>query len=130
MSTPPKRLTAKRISQAELDVLTVLWTQSPLAASDVIARLDPDKDWTDRTVKTLLARLVEKGAVETQPDGRRYLYTPILDQADYAGGAATKLINKLFGGRASALVAHLAESKGLSDEDIAELESLIKDLKS
>lgn len=120
----------KRISQSELEVMSVLWAQSPLAASDVIARLDSRRDWNDRTVKTLLARLVEKEAVSTTQDGRRYLYAPLIDQDSYAGNAARSLSDRLFGGRAAPLVAHLAEGKGLSDEDIAELEALLQDLKS
>lgn len=118
----------KRISQAELDVMDVLWADSPLAASDVAARLS-QKDWNIRTIKTLLSRLVEKNVISTEQDGRRYLYSPIVSQKDYARRAARKLSNRLFGGRAAPLVAHLAEGEGLSDEDIAELEALIRELK-
>ena len=127
----------KRISQSELEVMSVLWLEAAsnqgMAASDVIARLDDKatgKKWNDRTVKTLLARLVEKGAVSTTQDGRRYLYAPLIDQDSYAGNAARSLSDRLFGDRAAPLVAHLAEGKGLSDEDIAELEALLQDLKS
>lgn len=118
----------KRISQAELDVMDVLWADSPLAASDVAAQLS-QKDWNIRTVKTLLSRLVEKKVVSTQQDGRRYLYAPLLSQKDYASRAARKLTDRLFGGRAAPLVAHLAEGEGLTDQDIAELEALIQELK-
>ena len=118
----------KKISQAELDVLDVLWRDHPLAASDVADRLQ-DKNWNIRTVKTLLSRLVDKNAVGTEQDGRRYLYSPLLSKGDYARSAARKLSDRLFGGRAAPLVAHLAASKELSDEDIAELEALIQELK-
>lgn len=120
----------KRISQAELDVLDVLWGESPLAASEVAARLTAEKDWTSRTVKTLLARLVEKGALTTQEDGRRFLYTPAISKKSYSQGAATRLVDRLFGGKAAPLVAQLADGKGLTADDIAELEALIKDLKA
>lgn len=121
----------KRISQSELEVMSVLWdAPRALAAADVIARLDSRKDWNDRTVKTLLARLVEKGALSTTQDGRRYLYAPLIAQDAYAGHAARSLSERLFGGRAAPLVAHLAAGEGLSDDDIAELEALLKDLKS
>ncbi len=119
---------SKQISQAELDVMDVLWAQSPLAASDVAERLS-EKSWNIRTVKTLLSRLVEKQVVGTEPDGRRFLYSPLVSKNTYAQGAVRKLTNRLFGGRAAPLVAHLAASDGLSDEDIAELEALIKALK-
>lgn len=118
-----------RISQSELDVMDVLWTQSPLAASDVAKALQGDKDWNIRTVKTLLARLVEKGALATEPDGRRYLYTPTLSRDSYAAKAARRLSDRLFGGRAAPLVAHLAQDEGLTPEDIAELEALLRELK-
>ena len=118
----------KPISQAELDVMDVLWAESPLAASDVAARLS-QKSWNIRTVKTLLSRLVEKQVIGTQQDGRRFLYTPLVSKKAYAQGAVRKLTDRLFGGRAAPLVAHLADSEGLSDQDIAELEALIEELK-
>ena len=119
----------KRISQAELDVLEVLWAESPIAASDVASRLAGDKDWNIRTVKTLLSRLVEKKAVDTTQDGRRYLYSPLVSREAYARRAARRLTDRLFGGKAAPLVAHLAEGEGLTAEDIAELEALIEGLK-
>ena len=118
----------KQISQAELDVMDVLWADSPLAASDVASKLFA-KDWNIRTVKTLLSRLVEKQVVQTEQDGRRYLYSPLVSRKDYASGAVRKLTNRLFGGRAAPLVAHLAAGDGLSEQDISELEALIRELK-
>ena len=120
----------KRISQSELDVMDVLWTESPLGALEVATYLAESKDWNIRTIKTLLARLVEKGALETQRDGRRYLYTPLITKDSYAAGATRRLSNRLFGGRAAPLVAHLAIGDGLSQADIAELEAIIAELKN
>lgn len=117
------------ISEAEMRVMDVLWAQSPLAASDIAEHLD-DHDWSLRTVKTLLSRLVDKGAIGTQPQGRRFLYSPAIERKIVTGRAARNLADRLFGGRAAPLVAHLAEGKGLSDDDIAELEALIAELKS
>jgi len=119
-----------RISQAELDVMEIVWARAPIAATDVAQALATEKDWNIRTVKTLLARLVEKEALSTEKDGRRFLYRPLIDRKAYVGGAATRLVDRLFGGRAAPLVAQLAESKTLSADDIAELEAIIKALKS
>ncbi|NNE58219.1 MAG: BlaI/MecI/CopY family transcriptional regulator [Hellea sp.] len=119
----------KRISQAELDVMEALWQKSPMAASDVARRLE-DKNWNIRTVKTLLSRLVEKDVISTQQDGRRYLYSPLVTKSDYARRAARRLSDRLFGGRAAPLVAHLAAGEGLSSQDIAELEALLQELKN
>jgi len=120
---------ALRISQSELDIMDVLWDNSPMAASDVVERLDNDKDWSSRTVKTLLSRLVEKGALSTEADGRRYLYTPLIAKDTYAARAAKSLSDRLFGGRAAPLVAHLAQGDGLTETDIQELEALLAKLK-
>ena len=120
----------QKISSAELTIMETLWDDNPLAASDVADRLPPDTGWSIRTVKTLLSRLVDKGALATEPDGRRFLYSPLVSRKDYASKQARTLSNRLFGGRAAPLVAHLAESGGLTDEDIADLEAIIQELKN
>jgi BlaI family transcriptional regulator, penicillinase repressor len=109
---------AERISDAEHAVMEVLWDESPLTAQDVAER-----------VKTLLGRLLAKSAIAHQEDGRRYLYRPIVARDDYVSGESKRLIDRLFGGKLTPLVAHLAERDELSAQDIAEIEALLKDLK-
>ena len=118
-----------KITDAEFEVLDALWEAAPAAASDIFSRLKRRKDWSAQTVKTLLARLVEKGAVDSAPDGRRYLYRPILSKDDYARDAATSIIDRLFGGRAAPLVANLADNGKLTRKDIADLDAILKELK-
>ena len=119
-----------KISGAELEVMNVLWRQPGLGAVDVFEALEDHKDWNIRTVKTLLARLVEKGALATEQQGRRYLYSPLVAQRDYKARAARQFVDRVFSGRAAPLVAHLAESEGLTEQDIAELEALLGNLKN
>lgn len=118
-----------QISAAELEVMDVLWDEPGLAASEVHDKLGDGRDWNVRTVKTFLSRLVEKGALDTREDGRRYLYFPAIDQAAYKAKAAGQFVDRVFSGRAAPLVAHLADSRGLSADDIAELEKLLGELK-
>lgn len=118
-----------KITPAELDVLEALWLGSPAAASDIALRLEAHKDWSAQTVKTLLARLVEKGAVRYEAEGRRYLYRPAVSKEQYARKEARWFVDRLFDGRAAPLVANLAGSGKVSREDIAELEALLKELK-
>ena len=120
---------ADRISEAEHAVMEALWDQSPLTAADVCDAVCEPRGWSMPTVKTLLSRLVAKGAVATEPDGRRFLYTPLLERADYVGGESRRLVDRLFGGRAAPLFAHLAESEALSDEDISEIERLLREMR-
>ena len=109
--------------------MDVLWAEQPLAASDVAARIGKKNRWSSKTVKTLIARLVDKGALGHRSEGRRYLYHPLISRAEYAKGETETLADKLFGGRAAPLIAHLADGRGLSADDIAELETLIAELK-
>ncbi|MFN3475673.1 MAG: BlaI/MecI/CopY family transcriptional regulator [Blastomonas sp.] len=120
----------ERISDAEHAVMEVLWQRSPLTAADVADALADARDWTLQTVKTLLSRLANKGAVSYQQDGRRYLYTPILAREDYVGDESRRLVDRLFGGRAAPLIAHLAEQQQFTAEDLEEIERLIGELKS
>lgn len=119
---------AERISDAEHVVMEVLWAEAPLTAQEVAERID--RDWSDRTVKTMLGRLLGKGALAYEEDGRRYLYRPAVAREDYVAGESRRLMDRLFGGRAAPLVAHLAERDRLSEGDIAEIEALLKALKS
>lgn len=119
----------ERISDAEHAVMEVLWQRAPQTAAEVADALADDRDWTLQTVKTLLSRLTNKGAVAFEQDGRRYLYRPILAREDYVGDESRRLVDRLFGGRAAPLIAHLAERQTFSAEDIAEIERLIGELK-
>ncbi|KTT69611.1 BlaI/MecI/CopY family transcriptional regulator [Sphingomonas endophytica] len=119
----------ERISDAEHAVMEVLWEESPLTAQDVSERVDPARGWSAATVKTLLGRLLSKEAVRHEVDGRRYLYSPAVQREDYVARESTRLIDRLFGGRLTPLVAHLAERDALSDQDISEIEALLKALK-
>lgn len=120
---------AERISEAEQAVMEALWATSPLTAADVCETVCAERDWSLATVKTLLARLVQKGAVATEPDGRRFLYTPVLERADYVVDESQRLVDRLFGGRAAPLFAHLAESEALTESDLAEIEALLRELR-
>ena len=120
---------AERISDAEHAVMEVLWEESPLTAQGVVQRVDPARGWSANTVKTLLGRLLAKSAIAHEEDGRRYLYRPVVAREDYVSGESKRLIDRLFGGRLTPLVAHLAERDELTQYDIAEIEALLKALK-
>lgn len=121
----------KRISDAELDVMEALWGAGhPLTAAEVSERIDTTRGWSLATVKTMLSRLVTKGAVKHREDGRRFLYSPAIEREAYVGNESRRFVDRLFGGRLTPLVARLAEEDALDDEDIAAIEALLKELKS
>jgi predicted transcriptional regulator len=127
--TEPADDPGERISEAEYAVMEALWEKSPLSATEVSDKVADERGWSLATVKTLLARLVAKKAVVTEPDGRRFLYTPTIERTDYVGSESRRLVDRLFGGRAAPLVAHLVEAEALTEDDIAEIEKLIRELR-
>ena len=114
-----------QISEAESVVMDVLWQRSPQAAEEVVAALASRQDWQEATVKTLLNRLLNKGAIEAGKDGRRYLYSPKLRREDWVMGESEGLLARLFDGRVAPLVAHFSEHRKLSAQDVAELRRLV-----
>lgn len=116
-----------QITEAESVVMHALWDKSPQAAEDVSAAL-AERHWQDTTVKTLLNRLLRKGAIAAARDGRRFLYRPVLRREDYVLTESTSLLDRLFGGRVAPLVQQFSERRKLSKRDIAELRRLIDEL--
>ncbi|MBC3908202.1 BlaI/MecI/CopY family transcriptional regulator [Undibacterium sp. NL8W] len=116
------------ISEAESLVMETLWQRHPLAAEEVSAILVQQQDWQETTVKTLLNRLLKKGAIKAEKDGRRFLYSPVLKREQWLMSESKGFLDRMFNGRIAPLVAHFSEQKKLSKQDIAELKRLIKEL--
>ena len=117
-----------QISEAESVVMEVLWKRNPLSADEVVSALSGQQEWQDATVKTLLNRLLNKGAISAEKDGRRYLYAPVLQRDAWVQGESESLLERMFGGRVAPLVAHFSEQRKLSRKDIADLRKLLEDL--
>lgn len=116
------------ISDAEAVVMQVLWQRQPLAAEDVFAAVAAQSGWAEPTVKTLLNRLLNKGAIAAEKQGRRFLYSPRIERAQWVQQQSEGLVERVFGGRVAPLVAHFSERGKLSAEDIAELKRLLQEL--
>jgi BlaI family penicillinase repressor len=120
-----------RISDAELEVMEVLWASAdPLTATDVAERIPAGRDWSLPTIKTMLSRLTAKGAIGYREEGRRYLYSATVARDSYVGRESRRFVDQLFGGRLSPLVARLAREHALDAEDIAAIEAILRELKS
>src|ERR1700683_5373295 len=120
--------TSVSISEAESVVMEVLWRHSPIATEDVMAALQPQAKWQESTVKTLLNRLLKKGAISARKDGRRYLYSPLLKRKQWVSNESVGFLNRLFDGRVAPLVAHFSQQRKLGKNDIADLKRLIQEL--
>jgi predicted transcriptional regulator len=118
-----------KISEAESKVLEVFWrAEAPLSAEDVVAAMDKGRKWSAGTIRTFLTRLVKKKALAATPDGRRYLYTPLVQREDYVHTQSRDLIDRLFGGRITPFITQFSERQRLSRDDLDELKRLIERL--
>lgn len=111
--TPPS------LSEAEWDVMKPLWREGPMAARDVYRHVSEDRDWAYKTVKTMLARLVKKGALEYDQVGNSYLYRAAYSREEMTGAATTSFIARVFDGALTPFFAKFAEEA--SDKDLQRL---------
>lgn len=117
---------AEKISASELEVMKVLWEAGDaLPLTEIRTTLQARFDWSDPTVKTLIRRLCEKGALEQEKKGV-YYYRPLLSRDEYNAWAAGDMVDRLFKGSAQELVAALLKNKGLSRNDIDELRNMFR----
>ncbi|GEA05573.1 beta-lactamase repressor [Alteromonas sp. KUL42] len=114
------------ISNAEFDVLDVIWDDNPVTANEVIERLNQRKNWHDKTVKTLLGRLVKKEVLSFEKQQRQYLYFPLIARDEYTKKETTSFVSRLFKGKITPMVAGFANQNALSKQDVKELKALIE----
>lgn len=119
---------APRISAAESAIMQVLWTEGPLGAEEILARVGVAQGWGEATVRTLIHRLGKKKALRSERRDGRTTYVPLVDREAYVTGESQGLLDRLFGGQLSPLVAHLARERALSPDDIARLKALVAEL--
>ena len=118
-----------KISEAESKVLEVFWSaEVPLSADEVVRAMNSDRDWSAGTIRTFLTRLMKKKALAATPDGRRYLYRPLIRREDYVHEQSRNLIDRLFGGRIAPFITQFSERRDLSADEIEELKRLISRL--
>ena len=117
------------ISDAEWEVMNLLWASIPdrLTAADVVAGVSGRNDWSPRTVKTLLNRLVKKKAITFDVDGNRYLYYPAIKRDECVRSETRSFLNRVFGGATGPMLAHFVSQSKLSSQEIAELKRLLAD---
>jgi predicted transcriptional regulator len=117
-----------RISGAESQVMEALWRQGPLTPEGVVAQVGEAHDWAPGTVKTLITRLLKKGAIAGAREAGGYLYRPLVSRDDYVQSESQNLVDRLFGGEVAPLVAHFAQHRSLTAKDVKLLKDLIADI--
>jgi BlaI family transcriptional regulator, penicillinase repressor len=118
------------VSGAESQIMEALWREGPMSADALVETVGPAQGWGEATVKTLINRLLKKGAIASERSGGRARYRPLLSREDYVTGESQGLLDRLFGGEVAPLVAHYARHRALSQEEVERLKKLIAELEA
>jgi BlaI family transcriptional regulator, penicillinase repressor len=121
---------ALQISDAEWAVMEPIWTVGACTAADVIKALRATHDWNHSTIRTLLARLVEKGALAYDVDGSRYIYKAAVSRQRCVRQESRSFLEKAFGGDVAALLAHFVSESSLDRDQIEQLRQLLEQKKN
>lgn len=125
--SPPDQAATTSISEAEAQVMEVLWQRHPQSTDEIAQALVERQDWQLATIKTLVNRLFNKGAISAEKDGRRYLYSPVLQRETWLSAQSMGFLDRLFQGRLTPLVAHFSAQRKLDAAELKALKQLIQD---
>jgi len=116
-----------RISETEWEIMRIVWSRQPVTSADVIAELQKaDPSWRAVTAKTLLNRLVRKGALCFEVLGRIYHYRASVSESECVSAATRSFLDRVFGGSLTGMMTHYVESRKLSRTQLAELRRILE----
>ena len=118
-----------RISETEWEIMRIVWAKSPVTAADIISELTKaDPTWHPVTAKTLLNRLVRKGALGYEQQGRAYLYKPLVDEQSCVSAVSSSFLDRVFGGSLTSMVAYFVENRKLTPKQAKDLRKAMEEI--
>ena len=114
-----------QISEAEYEVMKVVWKYAPVNTNEITEKLLKTTVWSPKTIQTLIKRLVNKGALSYEKQGRIFVYTPLVLEREYVGQESRSFLKRFYGGDLTAMVSAYMENDGLSDTELEQLRSLL-----
>jgi predicted transcriptional regulator len=116
------------ITSAESQIMDLLWRLGPLTADEIVGHAAGPQGWGEATVKTLINRLLKKKAIASERAEGRHRYRALVERADYVQTESQGLLDRLFDGSLTPLVAHFAKHRKLKPEEVKRLRQLLEDL--
>lgn len=114
-----------KISDGEYEIMKIIWKCSPIKSQDIIPLVNPENNWNEKTIKTMINRLLKKGVIGYEKEGKSYLYYPIIDESDYEKRENNSFLQKFYNGSVNAMLSHFISDKKFSREEINELKKLL-----
>ena len=114
-----------QISEAEYEVMKIVWEYAPISTNEVTDRLTATTDWSPKTIQTMLKRLVNKGALTYVKEGRVFVYSPLVEEEEYVSQKSSSFLSRYYDGALTSMVSAYLENDRLSDDEINTLRSLL-----
>lgn len=118
-----------QISEAEYEVMKIVWDHAPVSTNEVVERLVKVKDWSPKTIQTMLLRLVKKKVLTYHKESRVFVYEPLVKKEDYISDESSSFLKKFYDGNLRSMVLNFVEQDRLSEEDIEELKEILENRK-
>ena len=117
--------TLPQISDAEFEVMDIIWKYAPISTNEITDRLAQKKEWSPKTIYTMLSRLEKKGAIRHEKESRVFIYTPCVKKEDYLEAESRILANRFFDGAMNQMVVIFLTQRELSAKDLDELQDIL-----
>ncbi len=114
-----------QISEAEFEVMKVVWKYAPINTNEITERLLRTTSWSAKTIQTLIKRLVTKGALTYEKQGRVFVYTPLVKENEYINQQSNSFLNRFYGGNLGAMLSAYLENNQLSETELHHLRSIL-----
>ena len=114
-----------QISEAEFEVMKVVWKFAPINTNEITERLLKTTTWSAKTIQTLIKRLVTKGALTYEKQGRIFVYTPLVKENEYINQQSNSFLNRFYDGDISAMLSTYLENDQLSETELQHLRSIL-----
>jgi len=117
--------TLPQISEAEFEVMKIVWKYAPISTNEITDRLVKTTTWSPKTIQTLIKRLVTKGALSYEKQSRVFVYTPLVGEAEYITQQSNTFLDRFYNGNITAMLSSYLDNDRLSESEIDELYSLL-----
>ena len=114
-----------QISEAEFEVMKIVWKYAPINTNEITERLLQNTTWSPKTIQTLVKRLVTKGALSYEKQGRVFVYTPLVQESEYISQESNSFLNRYYDGDITAMLSSYIENDKLSETELNSLRSLL-----
>ena len=114
-----------QISDAEFEVMDVIWKYAPISTNEITDSLAKKKDWSPKTICTMLSRLEKKGVIVHEKESRVFVYTSCVKRDDYLAAESLTLADRFFDGAMKQMVVSFLDQRDLTPEDLDELQSIL-----